>query len=306
MRVQQILAEEAEAGERLDSFLAQRLDISRSAAAALVENGAVRFENRVLKKNYRIVAGEEYRVELTEPRQLTLTPQAIALDIVYEDEDLLVVNKAQGMVVHPAAGNWEGTLVNALLAHCGDSLSGINGVHRPGIVHRLDKDTSGLMVVAKTDRAHQGLAEQIKEHAVQRIYQAVVIGHLRDAEGTVDAPIGRHANDRKRMCVTQKNAKEAVTHYATLSEYPGYAYIQCRLETGRTHQIRVHMAYLGHPVVGDPVYGPKTNAFGLHGQCLHSKSIAFLHPVSGESMFFESELPEYFQRVLTALSKELL
>ena len=214
----------------------------------------------------------------------------------------LVINKAKGMVVHPAAGNWDGTLVNALLAHCGDSLSGINGVNRPGIVHRLDKDTSGVMLVAKTDAAHQGLAEQIQKHSVERVYHAIVIGHFREEKGTVNLPIGRNPSDRKKMCVTDKNSKNAVTHYEVIEEYPGFSYIKCKLETGRTHQIRVHMAYMSHPVLGDEVYGNNNNKFKLEGQCLHSKTVKFVHPITKKEMYFESELPEYFKKVLEKIN----
>ena len=228
-------------------------------------------------------------------------PQEIPLDIVYEDADLLVVNKPKGMVVHPAAGNPDGTLVNALLAHCPEGLSGINGVMRPGIVHRIDKDTSGLLIVAKNDRAHQGLAEQIKEHSFTRVYEAVVVGHLRETQGTVNAPIGRHPVHRKKMAVTERNSKHAVTHYTVLEEFPGYSYVRLQLETGRTHQIRVHMAYLGHPVSGDTVYGGAKQPPELQGQCLHARCIGFVHPVSGEYLEFDSGLPPYFEAYLTKL-----
>ena len=225
----------------------------------------------------------------------------IPLDIVYEDNDLLVVNKPKGMVVHPAAGNYDGTLVNALLYHCGDSLSGINGVLRPGIVHRIDKDTSGLLIVAKNDESHKFLSGQIKEHSFTREYEAVVWGSVREDEGTVNAPIGRNPNDRKKMCITQKNSKEAVTHYSVIARYKGYTHIRCVLETGRTHQIRVHMASLGHPVAGDLVYGVKNEKVAFEGQCLHAKKIGFVHPATGEYMEFDSELPEYFKNFLTKL-----
>ena len=221
---------------------------------------------------------------------------------MYEDNDLLVVNKPKGMVVHPAAGNYTGTLVNALLYHCGDSLSGINGEIRPGIVHRIDKDTSGLLMVAKNDAAHRCLAEQIKEHSFTREYEAVVYGHLKEPRFTVDAPIGRHKTDRKKMCVTEQNGRHAVTHVEVLAEYPGYSHIRCRLETGRTHQIRVHMAYLGHPIVGDAVYAPGRPDCGVKGQCLHAKKIGFVHPRTGEYMEFDSALPDYFATVLQKIS----
>lgn len=301
--VKQFTVNEEMSGMRLDSLLAEVLDMSRSSAASLIEDGNVLCKGVALRKNYKVSAGDDLQIALPEIRELEVIAQDIPLDIVFEDEHLLVINKAQGMVVHPAAGNWDGTLVNALLYHCGDSLSGINGVHRPGIVHRLDKDTSGLMLVAKTDDAHQGISEQIQAHTVERIYHTVLIGHLKEPEGVVDMPIGRHATDRKRMCVTYKNSKNAVTHYKTIEEYIGYSYVQCRLETGRTHQIRVHMAHLGHPVLGDTVYGAKSNPFKLEGQCLHSKTVAFTHPITGENMFFESELPEYFRNALDKVKK---
>lgn len=294
---------EEESGTRLDSFVAKNMDISRNAAVLAIEEGRVTLGGAALRKKHRVTSGEQYCVCLPEIREIEVVAQNIPLDIVYEDEYLLVINKEQGMVVHPAAGNWDGTLVNALLYHCGDSLSGINGVHRPGIVHRLDKYTSGLMLVAKTDAAHQGLAEQIAEHSVRRIYNAIIMGHLRGSEGCVNLPIGRHATDRKKMCVTAKNSKEAITHYKVLEEYSRYSYVECKLETGRTHQIRVHMAHLGHPVLGDTVYGPKSTVFGLQGQCLHSKTVSFVHPISKKEMYFESELPEYFKNAINKINK---
>ena len=254
-------------------------------------------------KNARLREGD--RVEATEPppEVLDVKPQNIPLDIVYEDQDLLVVNKPKGMVVHPAAGNPDGTLVNALLFHCGDSLSGINGVIRPGIVHRIDKDTSGLLIVAKNDRAHQSLAEQIAVHSFTRIYNAVVYGIVKEEEGTVSAPIGRHPTDRKRMAVLSSGGREAVTHYRVLERFPGFTLVECRLETGRTHQIRVHMAHIGHPVAGDPVYGPKKCITELQGQCLHARVIGFIHPATGEYLEFDSGLPPYFERFLEKLRR---
>ena len=244
-------------------------------------------------------------MEATEPppEVLDVKPQNIPLDIVYEDQDLLVVNKPKGMVVHPAAGNPDGTLVNALLFHCGDSLSGINGVIRPGIVHRIDKDTSGLLIVAKNDRAHQSLAEQIAVHSFTRIYNAVVYGIVKEEEGTVSAPIGRHPTDRKRMAVLSSGGREAVTHYRVLERFPGFTLVECRMETGRTHQIRVHMAHIGHPVAGDPVYGPKKCITELQGQCLHARVIGFIHPATGEYLEFDSGLPPYFERFLEKLRR---
>ena len=296
----------AAGGERLDSYLAQAMAITRATAQKWIEQGRVTLNDRPLAKNYRLVGGEAIAVSPPDPVPCEAQPQDIALDIVYEDEDLLVVNKPKGMVVHPAAGNPDGTLVNALLAHCGDSLSGIGGVQRPGIVHRIDKDTSGLLIVAKNDAAHQGLAAQIKEHSFTRVYEAVIVGRLRESQGTVDAPIGRHPTHRKKMAVTDKNSKHAITHYTVLEEMNGYSHVRLQLETGRTHQIRVHMAYLGHPVAGDTVYGAAKQPpqlAGLCGQCLHAKGIGFVHPRSGEWLEFTSDLPAYFQKVLTTIRK---
>lgn len=298
MNTTRIIVEPEDVGTRLDVFISKKLDISRNAAVALIESGGV----FGLKKNYKVVAGDELEVTLPELREIDVEPENIPLDIVYEDSDLLVINKARGMVVHPAAGHYSGTLVNALMHHCGDSLSGINGVLRPGIVHRLDKDTSGVMLVAKTDFAHNSLAEQIKEHSVRREYHTVVIGNLKEDSGTISAPIGRHKTDRKKMAVTELNSREAVTHYSVIERYQGFTYASCLLETGRTHQIRVHMAHTGHPVVGDEVYGAR-DKLGLSGQCLHSKNVTFVHPRTGETMFFETELPEYFSDILLKLRR---
>ena len=245
--------------------------------------------------------GDAVELILPDPVSLEVLPEEIPLEIVYEDDWLLVVNKPKGMVVHPAPGNYTGTLVNALLWHCQGSLSGINGVIRPGIVHRIDKDTSGLLIVAKNDKAHQGLAEQIKAHTFTRKYEAIVQGHFREASFTVDAPIGRSPSDRKKMCVTQKNSRNAITHVEVLAELPGFSHVECRLETGRTHQIRVHLAYLGHPVLGDLVYGPKKPVIQTAGQCLHARTIGFVHPRTGEELFFSSPLPEYFTGALKQL-----
>lgn len=291
-------------GSRLDKYIAEAsVGLSRSAAVTLIENGGVTVNGEVVGKKYKLSAGDRVEVNIPEPVPYEAKAEDIPLDIVYEDNDLLVVNKPKGMVVHPAAGNYEGTLVNALLYHCGDSLSGINGVLRPGIVHRIDKDTSGLLMVAKNDNAHASLAAQIKEHSFTREYEAVVFGSLKNDEGTVDAPIGRNPNDRKKMCVTERNSKNAVTHYKVLCRYKGYTHIRCRLETGRTHQIRVHMAYLGHPVAGDPVYGVKSEKVSFSGQCLHAKKIGFIHPATNEYMEFDSALPPYFQDFLTKLRR---
>ncbi len=296
MNKTRIYVEPCDEGIRLDVFLSQKLNISRSAAVALVESGGV----LSLKKNYKVVAGDEIEVELPQPREIDVEPENIPLNVVYEDSDLLVINKERGMVVHPAAGHFSGTLVNALMHHCGDSLSGINGVLRPGIVHRLDKDTSGVMLVAKTDFAHKSLAEQIKEHSVRREYHALCIGNLRDDEGTISAPIGRHHTDRKKMSVTEKNSRDAVTHYRVIARYRGFTYVSCILETGRTHQIRVHMSHIGHPLVGDSVYGAR-DKLGLSGQCLHSKNVTFIHPRTGKEMYFETELPRYFSEIIMRL-----
>lgn len=303
MPEQRILEPEREkTGRRLDLYLSEALAITRSAAQNWLEQGLILVNGCRQDKNYRLREGDRIEVELPAPAPCQAVAEEIPLDIVYEDDDLLVVNKPKGMVVHPAAGNPSGTLVNALLSHCGDSLSGINGVLRPGIVHRIDKDTSGLLIVAKNDFSHQGLAEQIKAHSFDRIYEAVVCGHLREAVGRVDAPIGRHPVHRKKMAVTDRHSRPAVTYYETLREYPGYAHIRLRLETGRTHQIRVHMAYLGHPVAGDGVYGKPLP--GLQGQCLHAREIGFIHPRSGEYLHFTSPLPDYFTAFLEKIAKE--
>lgn len=300
-----------ETGKRIDVYLSQELGMTRSAIQKWLEQGRVFLDApqglKSVGKNYKVTEGDQLTVHIPDPEAYEVEAEKIPLNIVYEDRDLLVVNKPKGMVVHPAPGNPDGTLVNALLAHCGDSLSGINGVLRPGIVHRIDKDTSGLLIVAKNDKAHQGLAEQIKTHSFTRIYEAVVCGHLKEPEGVIEAPIGRHPIDRKKMAVTPKNSKPARTHYTVLEEYPGtavqpgYSYIRLKLETGRTHQIRVHMAYLGHPVAGDTVYGHGKQPEGLHGQCLHARVIGFVHPVSGEYLEFSSPLPPYFTDFLDRL-----
>lgn len=302
-RVYSFCVEENEAGARLDKYLSDSVEeLTRSAAAILIGGGKVNVNGKSWAKNYKVKKDDVVEVLIPEPVEYEAKAENIPLDIVFEDESLLVVNKPKGMVVHPAAGNYEGTLVNALLYHCRDSLSGINGVLRPGIVHRIDKNTSGLLIVAKTDFAHKGLAQQIKEHSFTREYEAVVCGRFKEPEGTVNAPIGRHPVDRKKMCVTEKNSRNAVTHYRVIEELGGYSHISCRLETGRTHQIRVHMAYIGHPVAGDDVYGKPLKEF--EGQCLHAKKIGFIHPVTGDYMEFDSRLPEYFSDYLDKLKRK--
>lgn len=289
-------------GNRIDKFLADsELDISRSSIVNLIESGNILVNEKPINKKYKLSVGDIIKIDIPEPAPYEARAEDIPLDIIYEDDDLLVVNKQKGMVVHPAPGNYEGTLVNALLFHCKDSLSGINGVMRPGIVHRIDKDTSGLLIVAKNDFSHTLLAEQIKEHSFTREYEAVVFGNIKEENGTVNAPIGRNPNDRKKMCITPKNSKNAVTHYSVICRYKGYTHIKCILETGRTHQIRVHMASLGHPVSGDLVYGVKNEKVDFSGQCLHARKIGFVHPRTGNYMEFTSDLPEYFQKFLNKL-----
>lgn len=303
MREIQMTVELPDAGARLDRFVGSHTEgVTRSAAEKLIAAGNVSVNGRPQGKSYRCVLGDAVLVSLPDPVPLKVSAQNIPLDIVYEDSDLLVVNKPKGMVVHPAAGHADGTLVNALLAHCGSSLSGINGVLRPGIVHRIDKDTSGLLIVAKNDFSHRSLAAQIKAHSFTRVYEAVILGNLKEDHGTVDAPIGRSPVDRKKMAVTEKNSKHAITHYEVITRYRGYTHVRLKLETGRTHQIRVHMAYLGHPVAGDTVYGPKKPLAGLCGQCLHARVIGFVHPRTGEYLEFTSSLPEYFTDFLFHLS----
>ena len=281
--------------ERIDKFLSSAIEnMSRSAAQKRIDDGNVRVNFLIVSKNYKVKTGDKVAVVIPEPKVLEAKPENIPLDIRYEDSDLLVVNKPKGMVVHPAAGNYDGTLVNALLYHCKGSLSGIGGVIRPGIVHRIDKDTSGLLIVAKNDMAHVSLAEQIKAHSFTRQYQSVVYGKFKNVDGTVDAPIGRHPTDRKKMTVTTKNSKNAVTHYSVVEEYKDFTHLRLKLETGRTHQIRVHMSYIGQPVAGDPVYGPKKVIEYLGGQCLHAGLIGFKHPRTREYIEIESELPQYF------------
>lgn len=290
--------EETDSGIRLDKWLASKkeTDMTRTAVQNLIESGGVLVNGKTVSKNYKQKSGDVIEVTIPDPVELDAKPEDIPLDIVYEDESLLVVNKPKGMVVHPAPGNYSGTMVNALMYHCKGRLSGINGVIRPGIVHRIDKNTSGLLIVAKTDTAHNFLAEQIKEHSFTREYELVAEGRFRETEGTVNAPIGRNPDNRKKMCVIYTNSKNAVTHYSVIEQFEKYAHLKCRLETGRTHQIRVHMSYIGHPVLGDDVYGKPFKC--IDGQCLHAKKIGFIHPVSHEYMEFDSELPEYFKEIL--------
>lgn len=291
-------------GERLDAFLARAVEgLSRSAAQKLIEEGNVRRNGGPAKKNDKLNMGDTIEYTIPEPKEVDIAPTEMALDIVYEDEDLLVINKPKGLVVHPAAGHQDDTLVNGLLYALGDDLSGINGELRPGIVHRIDKDTSGLLAVAKNDRAHIMLASQLKDHSMHRVYDAIVCGSFREDSGTVDAPIGRHPSDRKKMCVTARNSKEAVTHWQVVRRYRGYTHIQCRLETGRTHQIRVHMAHIGHPILGDTVYGHKKPELGLDSQCLHAGQLCFAHPRDGRPVMVFAPLPEYFTRIIEKLER---
>lgn len=310
----------ADQGLRIDKYLAERADLTRSAAVRMIEEGDVSVGGAAVSKNYKVRAGDEIRISYPAPEPDTALPENIALDVVYEDGDIIVVNKPVGMVVHPAAGNPSGTLVNALLYHCRGSLSGIGGVLRPGIVHRIDKDTSGLLVVAKNDRAHLHLAEQIKQHTAHRIYRAVCVGNVKEDEGTIDLPIGRHPTDRKRMAVVRdpdREAREAVTHYRVLQRFAGralwgnaFTYIECRLETGRTHQIRVHMAAKGHPLLGDEVYGGGSTPFGarhkslIRGQTLHACELYLTHPTTGERMHFTAPQPPEMTKLLEILSRE--
>lgn len=288
-------------GDRLDKFISSSddFDLTRTAVQNLITEGMITVNGKKIAKNYVISGGETVSVEIPEPVVLDVLPEDIPIDIVYEDDYLLVVNKPKGMVVHPASGNYTGTLVNALMYHCKDRLSSINGVIRPGIVHRIDKNTSGLLIVAKTDSAHLGLAEQIKEHSFTREYETVIVGRMKEYKGTIDAPIGRHHIDRKKMCVTDKNSKNAVTHYEVLEEFREHSYLKLRLETGRTHQIRVHLSYVGHAVLGDDVYGKPVKDY--EGQCLHARKIGFVHPITNEYLEFSSDLPDYFEEQLRKL-----
>ena len=292
-----------ESGLRLDKFLSENSSLSRSAVTSLIEDGKVTVNGKAAAKSIKLKQGDVVSAEIPEPTELDVTAEDIPLEIVYEDDDLLVVNKPKDMVVHPAPGNYTGTLVNALMFHCGDSLSGINGVIRPGIVHRIDKDTSGLLIVAKNDKAHVSLAEQIQAHSFTREYEAVVVGNFREDTGTIDRPLGRSPRDRKKQAVNGLNPRNAVTHYEVIERFTGFCHCRFRLETGRTHQIRVHAASMGHPVAGDTVYGDAKHTHGLQGQCLHARKIGFIHPTSGEYMEFTSDLPEYFTQFLEKIKK---
>ena len=296
-------ASEESKNQRLDAFLASSLDgLTRSQATRLIESGEVAVNGRAVSKSYKLAGGEDIAVTLPEPEPVEAVPQDIPLDVVYEDADVIVVNKPSGMVVHPAPGHPDGTLVNALLYHCAGTLSGIGGALRPGIVHRIDRDTSGLIIAAKNDAAHQYLSAQLADHTLARTYECIVVGKLREDRGTVDAPIARHPTDRKRMAVVA-GGREAVTHWEVIARYAGYTHVRCRLETGRTHQIRVHMAYIGHPILGDTVYGAKKEVPGLTGQCLHAVGLRFLHPRTHEVVELSCPLPEEFTRMLQKIRK---
>ena len=292
------------AGERADSLLCRLVPgLTRSGAQRLLERGAVTLDGRSVRKNDRPAPGQVLEVLLPDPQPIAVLPQNIPLDVIYEDGDVIVVNKPVGLVVHPAPGHPDGTLVNALLYHCKNSLSGINGELRPGIVHRIDRDTSGLIIAAKNDRAHLALAAQLQDHSLARTYEAVALGGLPEERGTVNAPIGRHPVDRKKMAIDRRNGREAVTHWSVLARYPGYTHVECRLETGRTHQIRVHMASIGPPLLGDTVYGAKKPVPGLAGQCLHARRLRFVHPASGETVELECPLPDWFQEILRKIDR---
>ena len=296
-------ASEESKNQRLDAFLASSLDgLTRSQATRLIESGEVAVNGRAVSKSYKLAGGEDVAVTLPEPEPVEAVPQDIPLDVVYEDADVIVVNKPSGMVVHPAPGHPDGTLVNALLYHCAGTLSGIGGALRPGIVHRIDRDTSGLIIAAKNDAAHQYLSAQLADHTLARTYECIVVGKLREDRGAVDAPIARHPTDRKRMAVVA-GGREAVTHWEVIARYPGYTHVRCRLETGRTHQIRVHMAYIGHPILGDTVYGAKKEVPGLTGQCLHAVGLRFLHPRTHEVVELSCPLPDEFTRMLQKIRK---
>ena len=287
---------------RIDKYLMEELEYSRSKIQRMIDNDSILVNNNSIKSSYKLKIGDNIYIDDDYNEDVDIVPEKIDLDIVYEDEYLLVVNKPSGMVVHPAVGNYSGTLVNGLMYHCNNNLSRVNGSVRPGIVHSIDKDTSGVLVVAKNDIAHKGLAEQIKEHSFTRVYNTVVVGNIKDDFGTIDAPIGRHPKDRKKQAVTDKNSRNAVTHFEVLERYNGFTFLKVRLETGRTHQIRVHMAYRGTPVAGDVVYGNPKKTYGLQGQCLNASTIGFVHPITGEYLEFTTDLPDYFKDFLRRIS----
>lgn len=299
---QEIFITEELAGDRIDKFLSEQFeDLSRSFIQKLLKSGEVFVGSKAVKASYKVSEGDVITFEVPEAIEPEIVPEDIPLDIIYEDHDVILINKPKGMVVHPAAGHYTGTLVNALMFHCKDDLSGINGVLRPGIVHRIDMDTTGVLIACKNDLAHNSIAEQLKEHSITRRYQAIVHGVLQQEEGVIDAPIGRHPQDRKKMCINQQNGKHAVTHYKVLKRFDRFTHIECRLETGRTHQIRVHMASIGHPLLGDAVYGPAKSPYKLQGQTLHAGILGFVHPRTGQYMEYSAPLPAYFERLLTIL-----
>lgn len=303
--LQRLTVSPEEAGVRIDKYLAEQLpDITRSYLQKLLKDGSVQMNGKPVKTSTKTAAGAVIELTIPEPEEPEILPEDIPLDILYEDSDVILINKPKDMVVHPAAGHYTGTLVNALMYHCKGDLSGINGVLRPGIVHRIDKDTTGVLIVCKNDKAHNALAEQLKEHSITRKYRAIVCGNLKEDEGTVDAPLGRHPQDRKKMAIVRTGGKRAVTHYRVLERFGNYTYIECQLETGRTHQIRVHMASLGHPLLGDEVYGRVKSPFKLEGQTLHAMVLGFIHPTTGEYMEFEAPLPEYFEKLLRKLEQD--
>ena len=302
---QEIFVEEDGTDDRIDKFLAEQCEeLSRSFLQKLLKSGEVSVNGQAVKASFRLSEGDLIVFEVPEAAKPEILPEPFPLDILYEDEDVILVNKPKGMVVHPAAGHYSGTLVNALMYHCRDSLSGINGVLRPGIVHRIDMDTTGVIIACKNDVSHRSIAEQLKEHSITRRYQAIDHGRLKTDEGTVDAPIGRNPQDRKKMSINERNGKPAVTHYHVLNRFRDYTHIECRLETGRTHQIRVHMASIGHPLLGDAVYGPARCPYRLEGQTLHAGVLGFVHPRSGKYMEFSAPLPEYFEKLLRTLPRE--
>ena len=302
--LQRLTVSPEEAGVRIDKYLAEQLpDITRSYLQKLLKDGSVQMNGKPVKTSTKTAAGAVIELTIPEPEEPEILPEDIPLDILYEDSDVILINKPKDMVVHPAAGHYTGTLVNALMYQCKGDLSGINGVLRPGIVHRIDKDTTGVLIVCKNDKAHNALAEQLKEHSITRKYRAIVCGNLKEDEGTVDAPLGRHPQDRKKMAIVRTGGKRAVTHYRVLERFGNYTYIECQLETGRTHQIRVHMASLGHPLLGDEAYGRVKSPFKLEGQTLHAMVLGFIHPTTGEYMEFEAPLPEYFEKLLEKLRR---